>query len=73
MRATPPIRFLPIPLHAWHPGSLTTPPCAEIVEWLLLTDPIEVAEADVAGFAKLYPVNARPAQKDNRRYVLQSS
>ena len=34
-----------------YPGSLTTPPCAEIVEWLLLTDPVEVAEADVAGFA----------------------
>ena len=30
------------------------------------------AEADVAGFATL-PLNARPAQKDNRRYVLQSS
>ena len=56
-----------------YPGSLTTPPCAEIVEWLLLTDPVEVAEADVAGFAKLYPMNARPVQKENRRYVLQSS
>ncbi len=54
-------------------GSLTTPPCAEIVEWLLLTDPIQVAEADVSSFAKLYPMNARPVQKDNRRYVLQSS
>lgn len=56
-----------------YPGSLTTPPCSEIVEWVLLTDPIEVAETDVAAFAKLYPLNARPAQKDNRRYVLQSS
>ena len=56
-----------------YPGSLTTPPCAEIVEWLLLTDPIHVASADVARFAKLYPMNARPAQKDNRRYVLVSS
>jgi carbonic anhydrase len=53
-------------------GSLTTPPCSEVVEWLVLTDPIQVAAADVAGFAKLYPMNARPAQKDNRRYVLQS-
>lgn len=55
-----------------YPGSLTTPPCAEIVEWLLLKTPISVADADVASFAKLYPMNARPAQKDNRRYVLQS-
>ena len=54
-------------------GSLTTPPCSEVVEWLVLTEPVQVAASDVAGFAKLYPMNARPAQKDNRRYVLQSS
>ncbi len=55
-----------------YPGSLTTPPCSETVEWLLLSNPITVAEADVAAFAKLYPLNARPVQRDNRRYVLQS-
>jgi carbonic anhydrase len=55
-----------------YPGSLTTPPCAEIVEWLVLATPISVADADIASFAKLYPMNARPAQKGNRRYVLQS-
>ena len=27
---------------------------------------------DVAAFAKLYPMNARPVQKDNRRFVLRS-
>jgi carbonic anhydrase len=54
-------------------GSLTTPPCSEVVNWLLLTDPIQVAEADVAAFGKLYAMNARPAQKPNRRFVLRSS
>lgn len=53
-------------------GSLTTPPCSEVVNWMVLTDPIEVAKADIAAFAKLYPMNARPAQKTNRRYVLRS-
>jgi carbonic anhydrase len=53
-------------------GSLTTPPCAETVAWMLLADPIEVAAADIAGFAKLYAMNARPAQKQNRRFVLRS-
>jgi carbonic anhydrase len=43
-----------------------------VVEWLLLATPIQVAAADVAAFAKLYPMNARPVQKDNRRYVLRS-
>ncbi|OKO83340.1 carbonic anhydrase family protein [Bradyrhizobium sp. AS23.2] len=54
-------------------GSLTTPPCSEVVQWLLLIDPIQVSAADVAAFAKLYPMNARPVQKDNRRYVLRST
>jgi len=31
-----------------------------------------VAAADVAGFAKLYPMNARPVQKDFRRFVPRS-
>jgi carbonic anhydrase len=53
-------------------GSLTTPPCNEIVDWLLLTEPIQVADADVTAFAKLYKMNARPVQKSNRRFVLRS-
>jgi carbonic anhydrase len=53
-------------------GSLTTPPCSEVVNWLLLREPIQVAKADIDGFTKLYPMNARPVQKDFRRFVLSS-
>ena len=53
-------------------GSLTIPPCGENIEWSLLRTPVEVAPDDIAAFAKLYAMNARPLQKDNRRYVLQS-
>lgn len=54
-------------------GSLTTPPCSETVDWMLLTVPMQVAQADIDAFAKLYPMNARPAQKLDRRFVLRSA
>lgn len=54
-------------------GSLTTPPCSETVDWMLLTVPVEVAQADIDAFAKLYPMNARPAQKLDRRFILRSA
>jgi len=54
-------------------GSLTTPPCSETVDWLVLADRIEVSEADIARFAKLYPMNARPVQNRNRRFVLRAA
>ena len=54
-------------------GSLTTPPCSQTVDWLVLTHYIEVAETDIARFAKLYPMNARPVQELDRRFILSSS
>jgi len=53
-------------------GSLTTPPCSETVEWIVLTQPTEVDEDDIARFAKLYPMNARPVQNRDRRFILNS-
>jgi carbonic anhydrase len=71
--AIEPEDFLPGNLDYCHyKGSLTTPPCAETVAWLLLIEPIEAAEADIARFAKLYETNARPVQKYNRRFILRS-
>jgi carbonic anhydrase len=54
-------------------GSLTTPPCSQTVDWFVLTHHIEVAETDIARFAKLYPMNARPVQELDRRFILSSS
>jgi len=56
--------------HFRYEGSLTTPPCSEIVNWVVMENPIEVAEADVAAFVKLFPNNARPLQALNRRFLL---
>jgi len=51
-------------------GSLTTPPCSEIVDWNVFEQPIQVAEADINAFVKLFPMNARPLQTINRRFLL---
>ncbi|MBW4647461.1 MAG: carbonic anhydrase [Kastovskya adunca ATA6-11-RM4] len=54
-------------------GSLTTPPCSEIVRWIVLEQPVEVSTAQIEKFSKLFPLNARPIQPLNRRYLLRSS
>ena len=71
--AIDPSRLLP-PQRAYfhYEGSLTTPPCSETVDWIVLAHPIQVDEADIAHFAKLYPMNARPVQQRDRRFILSS-
>jgi carbonic anhydrase len=65
--------LLPQSLKYWkYEGSLTTPPCSEVVDWMVLTDPIKVAQADVDKFTAFFPMNARPAQPANRRFILVS-
>ena len=54
-------------------GSLTTPPCSEIVKWIIFQDPIEVSSAQVEQFRDIFPLNARPTQPLNRRFLLTST
>jgi carbonic anhydrase len=66
--------LLPATLGYWYyDGSLTTPPSTENVDWMLAMESLEVAEADIAKFAALYPTNARAIKPSNRRLVLSSS
>ncbi|NQW08888.1 MAG: carbonic anhydrase family protein [Alphaproteobacteria bacterium] len=51
-------------------GSLTTPPCSEIVNWVVYRAPIEASDAQITKFAHLFPMNARPAQRLHRRFLL---
>jgi carbonic anhydrase len=65
-----PLALLPASLDYWkYYGSLTTPPCAEVVEWMLLMDPVKVNPDAIAQFVKTYPGNARPIAPLNRRIV----
>ena len=50
-------------------GSLTTPPCSEVVSWVVMTESISVSQAQVDAFAALYPMNARPVQPLNEREI----
>ena len=54
-------------------GSLTTPPCSEVVEWNVFATPVAVAQSDIEGFKELFPMNARPLQPIHRRILLASS
>ncbi len=53
-------------------GSLTTPPCSEIVSWRVLATPITASAAQIAFFADPRPGNARPLQALARRFVLRT-
>lgn len=53
-------------------GSLTTPPCTESVDWVVLRTPITATSAQVKQFAAVFPYNARPIQPLDRRFLLQS-
>ncbi len=60
--------------HAYYTflGSLTTPPCSEGVTWYVLKTPVQLSSEQVAAFARVYPLNARPIQALNGRELLAS-
>ena len=51
-------------------GSLTTPPCSEVVQWVVYRQAITASAEQIARFAQLFPNNARPVQPLNRRKLL---
>jgi len=53
-------------------GSLTTPACTEGLKWIVLKDPIDASEDQIARFRKLYAHNARPVQSVHHRAVLEA-
>ncbi len=50
-------------------GSLTTPPCSEGVNWMVLATPNTIAKEQVKQFTKLFPSSTRPVQPLNGRVV----
>ena len=54
-------------------GSLTTPPCSEGVLWMVMKNPVPVSAEQIAIFARLYPMNARPIQSASGRLIKESN
>jgi carbonic anhydrase len=54
--------------YSYH-GSLTTPPCSEGVQWIILKEHIEVSEQQVQRFVSTIGTNARPIQLPSGRLI----
>ena len=52
-------------------GSLTTPPCTERINWIILKTPAEASPQQIREFASHFSRNARPAQKLDSRLLLE--
>ena len=50
-------------------GSLTTPPCSEGVDWMLMQDPITVSAKQLNTFHTVFKHNVRPVQAVNGRVI----
>lgn len=54
-------------------GSLTTPPCSEGVQWIVMTQPITFSDEQLATFTRLFEVSNRPVQNLNGRTEVQDT
>jgi carbonic anhydrase len=55
--------------HFAYAGSLTTPPCSEDVQWIVMLDEDAVSKPEITSFRAKYPHNARPVQPLKSRTV----
>ncbi len=52
-----------------YPGSLTTPPCSEVVSWYVLATPIEASKEQLEKLARILDNNFRPVMPLNGRII----
>lgn len=69
-RFTPNVLFPDNLSYYSYEGSLTTPPCSEIVHWRVLKNSIQLSADQIAAFEALEHTNARPVQDLNGRDIL---
>ncbi|MGF1487384.1 MAG: carbonic anhydrase family protein [Prochloraceae cyanobacterium] len=67
-----PMQILPHKKIAYrYNGSLTTPPCSQIVHWVVFEEPIKASKQQLTKFAQIFPNNARPVQPGNHRLIIE--
>ncbi len=54
----------------YYKGSLTTPPCSEVVNWYILNNPIEASKKQIEKFSTILNKNYRPVMPLNDREIL---
>lgn len=50
-------------------GSLTTPPCSEVVEWIVMEKPLEASKNQLEVLSKILKENYRPIQNTGSRKI----
>lgn len=55
-----------------YPGSLTSAPCTEGVDWIVMKQPLELSAAQLARYRQRFADNARSVQPLHQRTVLES-
>jgi carbonic anhydrase len=58
--------------HYEYVGSLTTPPCTEGVQWVVMRSPLSLSAEQLGQLRKYVHDNNRPLQRLNRRVILAS-
>ena len=65
-------RLLPTNKHSYYyfKGSLTTPPCTEGVNWIVMKKPIQASKRQIQRLQYLFGHNNRPTQPAHNRIIL---
>ena len=67
-----PAQLLPVDQTTYrYSGSLTTPPCTEAVNWLIMATPVQLSSQQIQTLQQAFDGNNRPLQVQGNRLIIQ--